>query len=126
MNETQSNDTSDSRSSKNDAISLLYKMSGKPLADRSETVKVMKAILGESNTEDSTSSKHLRRVGESNPEDSALSSEESNTESSTSSKPPRPPVSNVYGEGPMLVSDIPDSCRKEGVIVGSKYYPEPN
>ena len=31
---------------------------------------------------------------------------------------PRPPACNVYGRGPMLVSDVPASARSKGVIMG--------
>lgn len=30
----------------------------------------------------------------------------------------RPPFSNVHGQGPFLLSDIPESARKQGVVVG--------
>jgi ribonuclease H2 subunit A len=75
-----------------DPIEVLYRRAGKPLEDRSETVRVVKALHG----------------------DSASSS------SSTSSEkqPPRPPLSNVHGDGPLLLSDIPASCKQPGVVIG--------
>jgi ribonuclease H len=30
----------------------------------------------------------------------------------------RPPVSNVFGDGPLLLSDVPASCLQDGVVVG--------
>jgi ribonuclease H2 subunit A len=63
----------------NDAIALMYKLSGTPLENRSQTIQIMEALLDDS-----------RRDG----------------------------LSNVYGPGPLVLSDIPDSAKQEGVLVG--------
>jgi ribonuclease H len=72
-----------------DPIEVLYRNAGKPLADRSETVSVVKALHGDS-----------------------ISS------SSSQKQRPRPPLSNVHGDGPLLLSDIPSSCKQPGVVIG--------
>lgn len=57
----------------------LYENSGRPLADRAETVRTVHALLDASW---------------------------------------RDPLSNVHGAGPLLLSDVPESARQEGVVVG--------
>ena len=76
-----------------EAVKLMYTNSGSPLRDRSETVKVINALIAtvSKNTLESDRPRHIQR----------------------------PSLSNVYGNGPMLVSDVPAVCKgKEGVVVG--------
>jgi hypothetical protein len=80
-------------SDEHDPIQVLYRRSGKPLADRSETISVVKALHGDETPSESSSS-------------------------STKKQLPRPPLSNVHGGGPLLLSDIPASCKQPGVVVG--------
>lgn len=67
-------------------LTEVYEKSGKPLKDRSETIRLMKAVLGQDITDDVQLS--------------------------------RPPLAEVFGTGPMLISDIPAACFEEGVHVG--------
>ena len=73
-----------------DWTNLLYKKSGSPLDDRSQTIDVMHALCG------------------SNSDDTLLASDT------------RPSLANVYGSGPLVLSDIPQSCSniEGGIVLG--------
>ena len=93
-------------------MDLLYAQSGKPLKDRETTVRVMKALTSGTTVPDDTAERA--------PPDGGLSA--SNLLAPRS--PPRPPVSNVYGQDqPLILSDIPESCYTTtssgaGIVVG--------
>jgi ribonuclease H len=71
---------------------------GVPMKDRDQTVAVMSALCtGIKNVDDH----HL------------LSSRDKNSSPSTGED-----VSSVYGEGPLILSNIPDSCRQRSVVLG--------
>ena len=77
------------------SMSSIYNSNrGKPFTNREEAVKAMRALLGQD----------------------AKENDNGNGQQDTTS--PRPPISNVYGIGPMLLSDIPQSARRPGVCVG--------
>lgn len=84
-------------------LSCLYECSGKPLRDREETKAVMDALIVGGDGSHKTADKER---------------DETTTSTSTSRKLPRPPLTNVYGPGPLLLSDIPESCKSKSVVVG--------
>jgi ribonuclease H len=77
-----------------DVISSIFLPSrGTPLASREHSFRAMRSLLGTRAKENANA---IRKEG-------------------TSS---RPPISNVHGCGPLLLSDIPQSARRPGVCVG--------
>ena len=72
-------------------MNLLYRQSGSPMEDRSQAVAAMRELCG------------IR-----------------NTDGNTPPETNKPPLSNVYGNGPLVLSDIPESCRNQqgGVVLG--------
>jgi ribonuclease H2 subunit A len=75
-------------------ILTLYENSGKPFRSREETQQIITTLMGKMvvhEDEDDTNS---------------------NKDSIRLQPLTRPPLSNVYGSGPLLLSDIPDSCKK--------------
>jgi len=80
-------------------MDLVYGRAGKPMKDRAETLRAMDALTGDLKNDDD--------------------------EDASSSPPfctPRPPLSNVYGyDEPLVLSDIPESCRSDqsgGIVLG--------
>ncbi|CAB9499960.1 H2 subunit A [Seminavis robusta] len=63
---------------------------GVPFDSREESVKAMRALMGQQDSNDTP----------------------------TVTQSQRPPLSNVHGQGPMFLSDIPKSARRPGVCVG--------
>jgi len=94
-----------------DPMEILFQRTGKPLADRAETVRVVQALHGHADAVTAATSTPI--------------SAETNTNSNAPlpSSPPRCPTaatcfSTVHGDGALLISDIPASCLKPGVVVG--------
>ena len=69
-------------------ITTLYNRSGKALGSREETKQIMATLMSKCSDD----------------QDEPLLA--------------RPPLSNVYGPGPLLLSDIPESCKSGSVVVG--------
>lgn len=84
-------------------IATLYERKGKALTDREETKKVMAALMG-----------NLDKQQTNDKDDDDEPSLSANNEKCV----PRPPLSNVYGTGPLMLSDIPESCKTGSVVVG--------
>lgn len=76
-----------------ESMNLLYRQSGSPMEDRSQTVVAMRELCGRRSNDDG---------------DTPLESDK------------QPPLSNVYGNGPLVLSDIPESCKNQegGVVLG--------
>lgn len=73
-------------------MDVLSQKRGIPLEDREESVRVMNALMGVKVQTDKEQRKETYE---------------------------RPAISNVHGPGPLLLSDIPPTCRgKEGVVLG--------
>lgn len=75
-----------------DQISALHENPGRPQALRDDTVRAVRALHGTLGVE--------------------------NTDVAADPGASRPPASNVFGDGPFLVSDIPDTALEHGVVVG--------
>lgn len=75
-------------------LKWIYDSKGRPCRNRHHAVQAMRFLMGQ------------------------LDIAKNSTIGQISDQPPRPPLANVHGPGPLLLSDIPSSCRKPGVVVG--------
>jgi ribonuclease HII len=79
-----------------DVLSSIFSSNrGKPLASREQSVKAMRTLMGQAAKEND--------IDDTSRKDGTCS---------------RPPISNVHGCGPLLLSDLPQSARRPGVCVG--------
>ena len=92
-------------------ISQIYAKAGTPFGTREESVRAMRALMGEASPANNND-------GEEDNEPSATTTTAAAASKSNVRAPPRPPLSNVHGKGPLLTSDIPASSRSPGVCVG--------
>jgi len=119
-----------------DIMARLYKepQRGTPFESRTESVAAMRTLLGmttdaanalfasrsndhATNTKDEEEDGIIQKEQD-EPKTNTGSSQSNNTSTKQIITLPRLAVTNVYGKGPLLLSDIPTSARKPGVCVG--------